>query len=86
MGGLAERAFPFLGILALGVVGYQQLRRGNYPPPPSAFVGVALVFSLLAALSLLSPQLASAFGVAIVVWLVFAYNSALNIGTSGGAS
>ena len=80
MSGLAERAFPFLGIMALGVVAYQQIKRGAYPPPPSAFVGVALVFTLLSVLALATPQLASAFGVAIVVWLVFAYNSALSVG------
>lgn len=79
---IGQRAFPFLAVLALGVVAFQQVKAGNYPPPPSAFVGVALVFSLLALLALLSPELAAAFGLAVVVWLVFAYNNTL--GQSAG--
>ncbi len=64
-------------LLALGVVAYQQAKLGNFPPPPKAVVGVALVFSLLAVLALASPELAAAFGLAIVIWLLLAYHGAL---------
>ncbi len=81
---MSERALPFLLLAALGVVGYQQAKAGHFPPPPSAFLGVAIVFTLLAFLALASPQLAAAFGVAVIVWLVFAYSGTLN-SASGGA-
>jgi len=81
---VSERAFPVLSLLALGVVAWQQARTGNFPPPPSVFVGVAIVFSLLAVLALASPGLASALAMAVIVWLVFAYHGALNPATTGG--
>ena len=80
---MSERAFPVTLLLALGVVMYQQVRLGHFPPPPSAFLGVALVFTLLAVLALASPELATALGVAIVLWLVFAYHSALQPAAKG---
>lgn len=81
---LSERALPFMLLLSLVVVFYQQTRIGNFPPPPSALVGVAVVFSLLAILALLSPQVAAAFGLAVVVWLVFAYHGNLQPASSAG--
>jgi len=74
---MSERAFPILALLALGTVAFQQQRLGNFPPSPHVFVGVALVFSLLAVLALVSPQLSSALAVAVVLWLVFSYHGAL---------
>lgn len=85
MTGVAQRAFPVMVLVALGVVAYQQIKIGNYPPPPSAFVGVALVFSLLSVLSLASPELAAVFGLAIVLWLVFAYAGVLQKPTTTAA-
>lgn len=74
---MSQRALPVLLLVSLGVVAFQQIKLGNYPPPPSAFLGVALVFSLLAVLAVASPQLAAAFALAVVLWLVFAYKGAL---------
>ena len=78
---MSEKALPVMLLLALGVVMYQQVKLGNWPPSPSPFVGVAIVFSLLAVLALASPQLATAFGVGIVLWLVLAYHGALTPST-----
>lgn len=78
-----ERALPVMLLVSLGVVAYQQSKLGNFPPPPSTFFGVAIVFSLLAVLALASPQLAAAFGVAVVIWLVFAYQGALHPASQG---
>lgn len=75
---MSERAFPLLALFALGVVAYQQQRIGNFPPEPRVFVGVALVFTLLALISIVSSQLASALAAAVVLWLIFAYHGALN--------
>lgn len=75
---MSERALPVLVLLALGVVAYQQNRLGNFPPPPSVFVGTALVYSILAVLSLASPELAAALGLAVVLWLLLAYHGALS--------
>lgn len=83
---MSERAFPVLALLALGTVAYQQQRIGNFPPSPRVFVGVALVFSLLALLAIVSPQLSSALALAVVLWLVFAYHGALTPQTAQGAS
>lgn len=77
---IGERGLPVMLLLALGVVMFQQVRQNNFPPKPSAFVGVAIVFSILAVLSLASPGLAAAFGLAVVIWLVLAYHGALNAG------
>jgi hypothetical protein len=74
---MSERAMPVFVILALGVVMYQQIKLGNWPPAPGAFVGVALVFTVLAILALASPQLAAAMALAVVLWLVFAYKGVL---------
>lgn len=74
---MSERALPFMLLLALGIVAFQQAKQGNFPPPPKAFVGVALVFSLLSVLALASAELAAAFGLAIVIWLLLAYHNAL---------
>lgn len=84
---MAERAMPVLALLSLGVVAFQQVKLGNYPPPPAAFVGVAVVYSLLAVLALASPQLAAAFGAAVIIWLVFAYRGQLSPASTskGGA-
>jgi hypothetical protein len=78
---ISQRAFPILALLALGTVVYQQQRIGNFPPSPHVFVGVALVFSLLAVLAIVSAELASALALAVVLWLVFAYHGALNPAT-----
>lgn len=83
---MSERAFPILALLALGVVAYQQQRLGNFPPSPRVFVGVALVFTLLTLLAIVSPQLASALGLAVILWLTFAYHGALNPSTPQGAA
>jgi hypothetical protein len=74
---MAERALPVMLLLSLGVITYQQVKRGNFPPQPSAFIGVAIVFTFLAVLALASPQLAAIMGLAVVIWLVLAYNNAL---------
>lgn len=85
-----ERALPFLLLISLGVVAYQQVKLGNYPPPPSSFVGVAIVYSLLSFLALASPQLAAAFGFGVVIWLALAYQGPLSPApqstTSGGVA
>jgi len=81
---MSQRAFPVLALLALGTVAYQQSRIGNFPPAPSVFVGVALIFSLLAVLAVLSPELSSALALAVVLWLVFAYHGVLTKPSSGG--
>jgi hypothetical protein len=75
---MSQRAFPVLALLALGTVAFQQQRAGNFPPSPHVFVGVALVFSLLAVLALVSPELSAALAVAVVLWLVFAYHGVLS--------
>lgn len=78
---MSERALPVMLVLSLGIVMYQQVKQGNWPPEPYRFVGVAIVFSLLAVLALASPQLAAALGVAVVIWLVLAYGHALTPAT-----
>lgn len=74
---MSRKALPFFLLLSLGIVAYQQNRIGNFPPPPAPFVGVAVVFTILAIVALLSEEVAAAFGLAIVVWLVFAYHGTL---------
>lgn len=83
---MSERALPLMLLLALGVVAYQNVKTGTFPPPVTPFVGVALVFSLLSLLALASPELAAAFGLAVVIWLVLAYHGALAPATTGGAT
>ena len=83
---MSQRALPVMLLVALGVVAYQQLKLGNFPPPPATFIGVAIVFSLLSVLAVAAPQLAGAFGVAVVIWLVFAYRGALIPKSKQGAT
>jgi hypothetical protein len=82
---MSERALPLMLLLALGVVAYQNVKTGVFPPPVMPFVGVALVFSLLSLLAIASPELAAVFGLAVVIWLVLAYHGALAPATAGGA-
>lgn len=62
---MAEKILVLAFLGALGIVAYDDVFRQNqFPPRPFRFVGVALVFSLLAIVAVPAPALAAAFGVA----------------------
>jgi hypothetical protein len=73
-------------LLALGIVAYQNVKGGVFPPPVVPFVGVALVFSLLSLLAVASPDLAAVFGLAVVIYVLLAYHGALAPATTGGTN
>ena len=83
---MGERALPLMLLLALGIVAYQNVKTGVFPPSPVPFVGVALVFSLLSLLAIASPDLAAVFGLAVVIYVLLAYHGALAPATTGGAA
>ena len=55
--------------VAIGIVAYREVP-AHFPPRPSVFVGVALIYSILAIVALASPGLAAAFAVAFDIGLV----------------
>jgi hypothetical protein len=66
---MGERILPVALFVALGIVAFRENRSGRFPPRPSVFIGVALVYSILSLLMLGSPGLAAAFAVAFDIGL-----------------
>lgn len=67
---MGERLLPVALFLALGIVAYREQKAGKFPPRPSVFVSVALVYTILALVAVASPGLAAAFAVAFDIGLV----------------
>jgi hypothetical protein len=67
---MGERILPATLILAIGIVAYREIGQGNFPPRPFTFVGVALIFTILALVSLANVPLAAAFGAAVDIGLL----------------
>jgi len=67
---MGDRILIVALLAALGIVAYKEIYTSNqFPPRPSIFVGVALVYSILAVVALGSPGLAAAFAVAFDIGL-----------------
>ena len=68
---MSEKVLVLALIVAIGLVAYDDTaRQGHFPPRPSRFMGVAIVFSILAILAVPAPALAAAFAVAVDVALL----------------
>lgn len=67
---MAERVLVLGLLLALGLVAADEIRQGQFPPRPSRFFGVAVVFSILAVVALPAPALAAAFAIAVDIALL----------------
>lgn len=77
---MSERVLVLALILGLGIVAFDDVtRQQHFPPRPSRFIGVALVFSVLAVLAVPAPALAAAFAIAVDLALV------LRMTPSGGS-
>lgn len=67
---MAERVLVLALLLGIGIVAYDEISRQNqFPPRPYRFVGVALIFSVLAVVAVPAPALAAAFGIATDIGL-----------------
>lgn len=68
---MGEKILVLALLLAIGIVAYDEVSRQNqWPPRPYRFVGVALIFSVLAVVAVPAPALAAAFGIATDIGLV----------------
>ena len=63
-GCVSERVFVVALLGGFGIVAFQQYQAKRFPPPPSVFVGVALIFTVLAVVAVAAPGIAAGFGVA----------------------
>lgn len=66
---MGDRIMLVALFVAIGIVVYREVPQ-NFPPRPSVFVGVALIYSILAIVALASPGLAAAFAVAFDIGLL----------------
>ena len=86
---MAEKVLVLALMIAIGVVAYDEISRQNqFPPRPYRFVGVALIFSVLAVVAVPAPALAAAFAIAADLGLVIkgtgTGSSKPALGTAGG--
>src|SRR5207237_9760367 len=69
---MSERALAVLIVLAFGIVAWQSIRAGTFPPEPYRFVGIALVMTVLGVVALASPALATVLAVAVILGIIIA--------------
>jgi hypothetical protein len=74
---MSERVLVMGVLLSLGIVAWQEQKANHFPPRPHRFVGVALVFSILAIISVFAPALAAAFGIAVALALILGLDKRL---------
>lgn len=58
-------------LAAFGVVSYNEYKGKEWPPRPFRYWGVVVVWSMLAILALVTPELAAAFSVGAVLGVYF---------------
>jgi hypothetical protein len=67
---VSARVLVLAFILGLGIVGADEFKRGNFPPRPTRFNSVVLIFVVLAVVAVPAPALAAAFGIGIDIALL----------------
>ena len=83
---MAERVLVLGVLLGLGIVAADEIRQGQFPPRPSRFFGVAVVFSVLAVVAVPAPALAAAFAIAVDVALALRQTPGQASQTSGAGA
>lgn len=64
---MSNRVLSATLIVAFAVVARKEYASGNWPPRPFRFWGVVTVWSILAVLGTVAPELAAAFAVGAVI-------------------
>lgn len=72
---ISERLLVIFLLAGFGVATVQAQQSGVFPPPPSRFVGLAIVGTVLGVIAIASPQFAAVMAAAVLFGLIVAGGS-----------